>query len=846
MAGKYDDCIDRVVKASGGKLTREQVEEALTELDARAERRAKAGRSSDESMREAAQEMQDAFIERAAVLKRNERMDVLKAIKFNRYVGRAPNAATGFEAFLGGVNVVFEGSRLGIDQKFKAFRKKLGGSFETDLQRNGLDKLFHSKTLEREWAIELHELNKGERGKPGLTQSADALKIAEVIQRHQKLTVETLNGAGGWVKSLTGYIFRNTHDAIKITKAGMDRWADDVLAHLDIRRTFHHDNADQARFELKKMFPQFATGDHQDYSRPLDELTATLGIDLGYKVSAPRELFWKSADDQLAYNAQYGRYNPTLAIKKALEDSARAASLLDSFGSKPKETFEKALHEWAGKLREGGKLDQYKQLEKKEAYLRSLFAQVDGSANRPVNETYARIGSDIRIVQRISKLGLTLLAQLADLATKASELRYQGVSFGERHLSALTDYFKGPMDGEKRQIAELLGHAIDSEIANISAHFDYGDIGHDALARAERAFFRWSLMSAMTYNQRHAAERIMARHMGMQRGKAHAELGGAEARAMKLFDINKAEWELLRKVEWNEIGGKTYLTPEVATRLSDADVKAYLVETGKLHKDASGPAVDLMVKDARDNLGIKLASYFADRGEYAVLEVGARERARLYGGASEEWRPGTVKGEALRLMLQFKAFPTAMIMKTWGRELYGQERSLNQVAGITEFIAYATLLGVAASALNQLVKGQDPLSKWRNKPGEALLAGFIRGGAASIYGDYLLSEFSRHGFSFVQGLAGPTFGQADSLMEIWNALRSGNVKEQTGVAAARLARNNAPFMNLWFTKWGFDALVYWQFAEWMSPGFSQRLERTTKERQGIEYLPLLAPTTVAR
>jgi hypothetical protein len=204
---------------------------------------------------------------------------------------------------------------------------------------------------------------------------------------------------------------------------------------------------------------------------------------------------------------------------------------------------------------------------------------------------------------------------------------------------------------------------------------------------------------------------------------------------------------------------------------------------------------------------------------------------------------------ALRLLMQFKQFPTTMMTKTWETELRGGGRRMDKVAGITELIVGTTLAGALANYLNATFKGQDPNAQWRNQPGQALMAAFLRGGAASIYGDYLLGEFSRHGQNFLEGLAGPTFGQLNNLVEFYNDLKqdafgASHKGSATASLAVRTVRSNLPFMNMIYTRAAFDYLITYRLQEWLNPGYLQRMEQGMKQRSGIEFM--VSPSQMAR
>jgi hypothetical protein len=205
---------------------------------------------------------------------------------------------------------------------------------------------------------------------------------------------------------------------------------------------------------------------------------------------------------------------------------------------------------------------------------------------------------------------------------------------------------------------------------------------------------------------------------------------------------------------------------------------------------------------------------------------------------------GTPLNLALRLMLQFKQFPTAMITRVWGAEIYGGAKGMGRIAGISELVVMSTLFGMLANYLNQAAKGQDPNAAMREHPVRFLTAGFLRGGSASIYGDFLMGEWSRHGLSLLQSAVGPTFGQVDKIAEIWSDAVHMNAKQTTAMLGTRLVRDNIPFMNMIYTKMAFDYLAYYRLQEWINPGYLERMERTMKDKQGTEFW--LRPSRVSR
>jgi hypothetical protein len=385
----------------------------------------------------------------------------------------------------------------------------------------------------------------------------------------------------------------------------------------------------------------------------------------------------------------------------------------------------------------------------------------------------------------------------------------------------------------------LLHTGILGRLRGVTARFDISDARAGAMAKAENWFFKITGITAMTENKRADAERMMAYAMGKNRGKEFAALGADETRMLQAFGIGDREWALLHRADWNTIAGETYLTPDVARKISNEDAEGYLKEKGSISDQATS---SLMLRMAghipaeaadrvRQDLALKLWAYYSERGQFAVLEPGAREKAILYQGTQQ----GSPLNVALRLLLQFKQFPATMITKSWGTEVYGGAKGLGRIAGLTELVVSSTLFGVLANYLNSTFKGQDPNAQWKNQPAQALISGFLRGGAASIYGDFLLGEWSRFGMSALDTLAGPTAGQINSVAELWTDLTHMKKGAATGALAVRMARSNAPFLNMIYVRTLFDYLVTYRLQEYLNPGYLERMERTMKDKQGIEF-----------
>lgn len=872
------DCIDEILEAVGNRLNRKQVEDHVDEIDARAEQYQSDGMARAQALGRATEEILKEQSIRNNILKRNAREDAVKLRNLRNYVEAARKNGHGaelaIEARLTGTNVPMFDPKSRAGNQMSAAALALGakkdwiGGVVTDLERighddpkfRGLDKVFYSRSIEDDIFREKWQLDSGDRGKPGITKNESALKIAEILHKWDKVRIKALNGEGAWITDYAGHVTKMVHDPDRIRRASRpldpkdprgylykgfseaDRaaWVSKTLQHIDVKRTFGGADAEQA---LAHMYGGFIDGSHME---PTLQVTGEPGVpNIAGHVSQQRVLHWKSADDWLAYNKAFGRLGPTDQWLKGMDSGASHYALMKVFGSKPRENFGDIVR-YAQDSKMG--TPERVAFDKRLPALENRFRVVSGEADRPIANMWSGIVNGVMAVQRWSKLGFTPFAMMQDNVTISRELSRQGLGIVERNASMLSGYFQGAEGSAKAVVADLLHTGILGRLRGVTARFDISDARAGTMAKIENNFFKITGMTAMTENKRADAERMMAYAMGKSRGKAFADLGGDESRMLEAFGIGDKEWDLLHKAEWNTIEGETYLTPDVAKKLSNEDVDVYLKSRGSISDNATsslmlrlaGHIPEEASERARQDLALKLWAYYSERGQYAVLEPGAREKAILYQGTQQ----GSPLNVALRLLLQFKQFPATMITKAWGAEIYGGRTGLGRIAGLAELVVGSTFFGILANFLNQTAKGQDPTTQWKNQPVQAMISGFLRGGAASVYGDFLLGEWSRFGMSAADTLLGPTAGQFNALAELWTDATHMKKGAATGALAVRMLRSNTPYLNMIYTRTAFDYLVTYRLQEWLNPGYLERMERTMKDKQGIEFW--LRPTQISR
>jgi hypothetical protein len=894
--GQRKDCIDDIVKRSGRK--RAEVEDALEEILGRADGYEHDGMDRDAAYDRARDEFLKAAADDYALQRRRAILDMRKEISRHRFYGASAEAIRTLspkmavkalrlvvEAKLVGSNLPFARGRLSVDAQYVALKRKIVGGFSDDLRRSNLQKIFASRALEDKWTDELFELNKGRDGNPGITKDVQALQIAKIVQKWQKASIDTLNREGAWIRSYSGYITRTSHDADKIRHAGAEKWINETLPRLDLKRTFGTMEPQAVRDALFEMWTPMMSGVHYDYGRPIDE---PIFPNTAKKASATRELHFKTGKDWRDYNRDYGGNNATFTVVKALETASRRAALMKEFGTKPREAYERdkafllatlqgeskglssklsaleqAFNSPAADAAAKAKIEgdmaalrgkaaassgQLEDFERGQLWLDNRFAQIDGTSLKPVNRVASNTIANIMAFQRLSKLGNLFATHFASLPSKTAEARYWGIPLARRYASLFEGFTRGAEGSEKRGALDLTLVAAEHDIGHLMSAYDVADAPAGWIGKAESTFFNLTGVNAVIDNQRGGAEAMFAQHLGPKRGQAWADVGRKEQRVLRGFGIGEAEWKALHGVEWTKVGDRTFLFPSDALKLSDDQVRTYINEahppgTGMTHSEAD-------IAKVREDLALQLASTYTDRAGFAIPMPSARIRAILFG---KNFEPGSTLNMALKLFYQFKIWPADMITRAWGREMYGTigDGKLDRFAGIAETAAAAIVFGVFAESVRDLVKGQNPLAKLQQHPFEAIAAGAQRSGFGSIVGDFLLGQFDRHGLSAAANMLGPTFGQIDDLAELLHAggrtkdgMWSGSAMRERAATALKMVKNNTPFMNLWMTHHVTDALIWHRLQEAINPGYLQRSEQRQKELSGTQFM--IAPSKVDR
>ena len=306
------------------------------------------------------------------------------------------------------------------------------------------------------------------------------------------------------------------------------------------------------------------------------------------------------------------------------------------------------------------------------------------------------------------------------------------------------------------------------------------------------------------------------------------------------YGIDADAWAHLQKLtDLAEDNGRAYLTAKDALRTDRGAIEAMLRERdpalNALAEQGNTDAVTNAVDAYQRGLADKLQAYFSDSSAHAVVTAGARERALLLGGT----RPGSVAGEVLRFLTQFKMWPVAAYDQLIRREIHMSISRKDAWSGIGMLVALGTATGFMRLAIDNVAAGkpvpnpQDP---------KTLLTALAKSGALGVVGDMAFGETNRE--AGLISLAGPVVSDADKLFSVASKFKqdaedayNGRVHRNGAFGdvwsdLTRFGVNHMPAHNLIYLKGALDYLLFYHMYEAMSPGWWERTNRRLQHEQG--------------
>jgi len=640
----------------------------------------------------------------------------------------------------------------------------------------------------------------------GRTGNAIAQKGAKAWLQTIESMRQRFNGAGGDVGKLEyGYV-PQPHDAARVRAAGREAWIDKVLPALDRSRMLDETGARlsdaDARAMLADVWETIATDG-------LNKQTPGAFKGSGARANAgsdARELHFKTSEDYLSYLNSFGRGGMYDAMVAHIGRLSRDIGLVERYGPNPNATMKLQLD--LAEKADGGVKRTFGL--KPETY----WNTINGTASAPDSARIAQVGTDIRNVMTAGKLAGAVLASVTDLPTYFITTGYNRLGYWR----ALQNLGKLAGSGETRRFLTSHGIIAETLIGDLN-RWTNDNIKATWSGRMANAVLRLSLMNAWTDTLRRAFSLTMMQGMARIAGKDWEALTQWDRERLERKGLTADDWRVIQQAELTHFQGIDHLTPES------------IMATG--HERAAEVAA-------------KYLGAIQDESEFAVLNPDLATKAIASGGAMQR---GTVRGELARSVMQFKSFPIAMVSRHWRRVLDMPKITDGSAPLLANRAIYSgamlvtlTGLGALAVQIKQITQGKDPIDMTGQHATKFWLKAFAQGGGASIIGDMLLNDPGNNPGDYFRTVAGTLAGPAVStvmqaaaipVVNTWDAARG--QKTHAFAEAAALARQNSPFLNLWYAKAAIDHAGMNALQESMSPGYLAKLRAAAAKDWGQGY-----------
>ncbi|MCU7218014.1 hypothetical protein [Pseudomonas sp. VE 196-7] len=695
-----------------------------------------------------------------------------------------------------------------------------------DFTRGKMLGLFADAEKARALVQELHGENSG------VPEAKVAAKqFHDVVERLR----QRFNRAGGDVGRLDDWAIPRSHSQLKAAR-NKDAWISDHVAWANRSKYLNEDGSRMTDVELQDFFSHawetVATGG----VNKITPGTVSGGGARANRGSESRQIHYRDSDAYMAAQEKYGDRGLMDLMFGHIDRAARDIALVETLGPNPNNAMRFHTEE-ALKQAVSAKPDKKKAFDKSVRRLENLYTEVAGTREPPASARIANAFDTYRATNVAGKLGSAVITGLSDQGTIAITSKINGMPVMK--VFANEARMLNPADASHRRTAMRAGLGIDQLIGSLSRWGTEGlGIDGEVAGRAAKysqtaatKILQLSGMNAIDGGNRRAFGAVMMDVTGdlTRRFDSLAALEAGDRKIMQsrgVTDQDWSVWRLAQPEDWRGAGDQV-LTAGSIYRIADADLAPLAAKLG------------VSPTKLREQAATKLLGVVLDETSMAIPAPGARERAFMHGNNKRgEW-----SGELMRSFWQFKSFSVSMIFKHFKRAM-AQEKGWGKAGYTAALFATTTVLGAMALQLNEIASGRDPKDMVDDElggiPGLRFgMAAMLKGGALSLYGDFLFSNTTQGGTSALAAFGGPLAGDVETLLNLRgmtaNAVLDDKDASSVGARLLQLGKGHIPGANLWYTKAATDHMIFHQMQEYFSPGYLSRMERRAQRDFGQSY-----------
>jgi hypothetical protein len=728
--------------------------------------------------------------------------------------------------FTGGARAS-EGGNFSAQYIRTAYSRRMRGALEIAIKAEGMEKLVQDSDFSRQLRKEMFD--------NGSVQDPRIHRIAKKMQGIYEFQKNELIRLGVDMGEVVNYMGWQSYDKAKIVAAGKDAFITDMSKAIDPKKTFTDEfTPESQKKRLSEIYDSIVLGDEADPTRK-------------------RSVHYASGDATHDIMSKYGRYPSAVeSMLSQIEYTSRRLALMQKFGPKYEDGF-KNYKKWLEKtappperaeieLIDGkhptglagieARAKQFgttienlpKEIARRAVSVDNLYLDVIGKTTSPSGSVWAQAGSTHRTLISLWNLGGAAISALfPDFASNAALVKsFDGKKgIGSGIADIFGTYTQTIFDRKQRaETMAIMGIYADDMIGGIANI--HGELNEGAqpgmVSEAARSMFKWTGLTDHTQNIRAATAKVLGARLATHSERGFNELPELLRSNLKRYSIGEKEWNVIKEAKVTFQDGVVALSPEAIWDLP-----------GKLFDK----------KLTKGELYVKYATAMNETTELGTLTGDAYTRTLFYQGMQDD----SFWGQIGRYVAQFKQAPIQNMRL--GARLYESAdpdivrrfgatgKYVGGMASVAPAFVYMTSMGLMSYYAKELLGFRTPPSP--TDPA-TMKEAFVRGGGAGLLGDYFFAEYNKSYRSLTADLMGPAFGDADKAAKLFAATVRGEFSENK-FEALKFAVRHIPGQNIWWAKGALEHVLLDSLQEYMSPGYTIKMDRKLEKRGQKRILP---------
>lgn len=648
------------------------------------------------------------------------------------------------------------------------------------------------------------------------TGNASAKLLADAVRNNFEEARLMFNEAGGLAGKLENWGLPHIHNRAAVTKAGFDAWYRSVVGRIDWSRMEDHLTGkpmseagsmppeEMTRQLLKSIWDNIAFGKEADdavYGR-------ASGTAMYRKHSEARVLVFKSADDWIAYNRDFGTGDPFKSIMGHVHRMARDISLMREFGPNPGMGLDYKRQLWTKKAKAAGDTALLAKAEADGNRANRMFKVLNGGlmSESAMQDWIATFMSSVRHVMTSAMLDRAVIASTSDLNT----MRLAASSIGMNPANVISKQV-GLLQSLSRDELLRAGWVADTmaDAGTAVARFQQEVAPSEIAERLSSAAMKVQGLAQWTDRERAVFYQDMSGLLASEARKPFDQIFPALRTLLEKHGVTADDWAAFTYPEhmFKADNGATFAMP-LYWRY----------------------ATDLPDREAED-IFFKVQGAVEEQMELAV-PTGSLYARSYFDPAAHDLPPGTLLYELAKSGLMFKSFAMTFTVNQY-RRLMSEPTIAGRIGYGLNLAAGATAMGAIALQANEILMGRDPQDMtnpmfW----GRAAM----KGGAFGIIGDIATTGQASWGGGFSSYAAGPMPQAAQDVwgLTIGNAIQFAS-GEDTKFAEdlARFGKRYTPMGQTPIIGPALDRLWWDQMQLLLDPDSADALAKAAKNRANL-------------